>query len=144
MTDGDYCIRLLDHPNTKIRGSVHIDEDGYANIYINPRISTDQQLKTLDHEMRHIQNDDAYNNDHIKLVENRAAGIETSNQSPLQKYYDRGLHYYGLKQDDPLWDNLFSVWYFRYHKDRYVGVFDKYTNPTKRKASIMIKKIFED
>ena len=134
-----YMVNLPTH----VRGLTSIDEDGEPMIYLNARLSIDQNRDTYDHETRHILRDDFHNGLSIEEAE-ELISHSAPPSDPFAVFYQRGKEFYGLERDDPLWDNLFSVWYFRYHKDRYEGVFDKYTNPTKRKASIMIKKIFGD
>ena len=61
-------IRLLDLP-CKIRGFVRKDPDGDYNIYINAKESHDIQLKTLEHELDHISQDDFNNDLPIHMVE---------------------------------------------------------------------------
>lgn len=143
MTEGDYCIRYLDQPNYKIRGSVHIDEDGFANIYINPRLSTEQQLKSMLHELAHLENDDLYNDDPLSLAEARASRKEAPPPDPFKRVYDRGMAYYGLRRDDPLWNILFDLWHFRHHKDRFVGLFTRHSKPSRKQAAEMVEKIFD-
>ncbi len=49
--------RLVDLPLT-IRGYTSLDPDGNYNIYLNSRLSLEQQRKTYKHELTHIQRDD--------------------------------------------------------------------------------------
>lgn len=72
----DYRVYFINHRNTKVGGSVELDEDGFASIYINARRSLDQQHKTFDHEVRHLINGDLHNEDPIEVVEARAAARE--------------------------------------------------------------------
>ena len=43
--------------------------DGTYSVYLDPRRSTDQLKKDLDHELKHIVNDDFYNGQPIWVVE---------------------------------------------------------------------------
>lgn len=78
----DYKVYFISHANTRVGGSVDIDEDGFASIYINARRSADQQLKTFKHELRHLAHDDAHSDDPIEVVEARAAASEIIPQRP--------------------------------------------------------------
>lgn len=53
---------------------VAFDEDGFASIYLNARLSHEKQQKALRHELRHINGDDAYNATDIKVAERCADG----------------------------------------------------------------------
>lgn len=58
-TMGEYIVRLVDMP-CSVNGVTVLDEDGFANIYINSRLSHDQQQEAIQHELRHIHRDDFY------------------------------------------------------------------------------------
>lgn len=135
MTSDDYKVYYISHKNTKIGGSVEVDENGFASIFINPRRSHFQQMKTLDHELRHIENDDLYNEEPIQVIETRAANKEilpareegtpiphhTRHGKPPRKrnpHAKDGLRIsftlkadafaaYGIPEDDPQWSELF-------------------------------------
>jgi Zn-dependent peptidase ImmA (M78 family) len=55
----DYRIVLLDLP-CKIKGTTTKDENDFYTIYINARLSDEQQIETFLHELEHIKNDDYY------------------------------------------------------------------------------------
>lgn len=61
IDEGDFIVRLIDHKDTSIRGATFVDENGFASIYINARVSRVQQRKTQKHELNHIAKDDFYN-----------------------------------------------------------------------------------
>ena len=65
----EYCIRQMDMPCT-VKGFVALDEDGFSNIYVNSRLSQEEQYKAAVHELRHVAKDDFYNDDSIRGVEN--------------------------------------------------------------------------
>ena len=67
-TDEDYRVYLIDLP-TDVRGAIRIDEDGFASIYINCRLSYVEQARALRHELRHLRRDDIYNMRSIRCVE---------------------------------------------------------------------------
>lgn len=68
MNSEEYCVRLIDLP-CGVRALVQFDAEGFPNIYVNARISQEEQRKAIAHELRHIQRDDAYNGLSIQEVE---------------------------------------------------------------------------
>ena len=72
MIDGEYAVRMVNLPGD-IHGAVRISEDGFANIYINDFLSPKAKRKAFDHEEKHIDNNDFYNNKPIQEIER---GIE--------------------------------------------------------------------
>lgn len=46
-----------------------LDETGFPNIYINSRLSLEEQRKAVTHELNHIARNDFYNNLDIRTVE---------------------------------------------------------------------------
>ena len=70
----DGCaVRMVDLPY-KVGAMVAFDEDGFASIYLNARWPRDRQKKALRHELRHIENNDAYNDKDIRAIEREADG----------------------------------------------------------------------
>ena len=68
----DGCaVRVIDLPY-KVGAMVAFDEDGFASIYLNARWSLERQKKALRHELRHIENDDVYNDKDIQTIEREA------------------------------------------------------------------------
>lgn len=65
---GDVFVRLRDMP-VKINGMTILDAEGNYNVYINSRLSCDDQRKAYQHEMRHIRRDDFYNDLPIQEAE---------------------------------------------------------------------------
>ena len=53
----DYCVRLIDLPYG-VHGCVSEDADGFYSVYVNAKDSRERQYKALDHERRHIENND--------------------------------------------------------------------------------------
>lgn len=53
----DYCVRLVDF-DTPVRGVTSVDDDGFANVYINSRQPSERQCKAFFHELKHIASDD--------------------------------------------------------------------------------------
>ena len=53
----DYKVRYIDLPYT-VKGVTVMDESGFYNIYINSRLSWEEQRKDFDHELEHILRDD--------------------------------------------------------------------------------------
>ena len=73
---GEYIIRVVDGMPDGSRGCVIYDEEGFANVYINARLSSIGQHNAADHEMVHIINDDINNDDDIRTIESRANGTD--------------------------------------------------------------------
>lgn len=57
IDEGDCSIRYIALPAT-VRALTARDRDGHYNIYINTRLSAEQQQEALLHEMRHLLQDD--------------------------------------------------------------------------------------
>lgn len=68
MNDDEYRVYLVKLPAT-IHGAVRLDQDGFPSIYINDDLSPQAKKDAFDHEMRHIRNDDMYNDRPIEEVE---------------------------------------------------------------------------
>lgn len=65
----DGCIvRLIDLPPS-VGGLVSEDETGFLNIYINARWGKAMQIRSLRHEIDHIEKEDLHNNKTIQEVE---------------------------------------------------------------------------
>ena len=65
----DNClVRLLDL-DPSVRGLTVIDDTGFANIYINARLSYDGQREALKHELRHYFREDMTSEADIRTVE---------------------------------------------------------------------------
>lgn len=70
----EIITRLLDLPDT-IHGFTVRDASGDFNIYLNSKLSNDQQLEAYQHEVSHIQNGDFGSNRPVGLIEIYAHGI---------------------------------------------------------------------
>ena len=88
---------------------VSIDENGYASIYLNARLSYDQQRTGMCHALRHLARDDFYNNKDIRTVEREADGKPQIKQQaePCRDVYRdmatlRRLGILTVGRDDPL------------------------------------------
>ena len=68
MTPEEYCIRLVDLPGA-VKALVVFDEEGFPNIYVNSRLSREEQAEAVRHELVHIQRDDAYSARNIREAE---------------------------------------------------------------------------
>ncbi len=69
----DYTVRVLDFPDATVGGSVVEDSEGFHNIYINARRTTEAQRESFIHELRHIARDDFHNDLSIAEVEDESA-----------------------------------------------------------------------
>jgi len=68
LTEGEYCVRMIPLPGD-IHGAVRLSEDGFANIYINERLSPEARYAALRHEIKHIERDDFFNDLPIETIE---------------------------------------------------------------------------
>lgn len=70
LYDGEYACRMINLPGD-IYGAVRLTGDGtdFPNIYINDQLAPEAKRKAFDHEMRHLENDDFYNDRTIQEVE---------------------------------------------------------------------------
>ena len=68
LTDDEYRVYLVKLPAT-IHGAVRLDQDGFPSIYINDDLSPKAKKDAFVHEMRHIMEDDMYNDRPIEEVE---------------------------------------------------------------------------
>ena len=68
MNDGEFIVRMVNLPGD-IHGAVRLSEDGFANIYINDQLSPQARKRAYNHEKKHIQNDDFYNDRPINEIE---------------------------------------------------------------------------
>ena len=64
----EYQIRQLDLPYT-IKAMVSMGEDGFYNVYVNSRLSQEEQFRAAAHELAHIARDDFYSSKDIRAVE---------------------------------------------------------------------------
>jgi hypothetical protein len=68
MSEDEYRVYLIDLP-IDVRGAVRLDEDGFASIYINSRLSEQTKKAAFLHEIRHIRRNDHYNLRNIREIE---------------------------------------------------------------------------
>lgn len=68
VSNNEYLIRQLDLPYT-VKAMVSMGEDGFYNVYVNSRLSIEEQYKAAEHELRHIARDDFYNGKDIRSIE---------------------------------------------------------------------------
>lgn len=72
----DTTIRLVDLPPA-VSGFVSDSPDGHHNVYININLSDAERRDAAEHEFRHIEGDDLYNDRDIHDVERDADGPKT-------------------------------------------------------------------
>lgn len=53
----DYRVTLANLP-TSIRGYVFLESDGVPRIVLNANLTREQNMRTMDHELKHIENDE--------------------------------------------------------------------------------------
>jgi len=74
----DIYVRLINLPSS-IKGVTVLDENDDYNIYINQKLTPEQQRKVYEHEKNHIDNGDFHNFDGIEEVEDRAEHEKNQN-----------------------------------------------------------------
>lgn len=52
-----------------VKGFVALDDEGFPNIYVNSRLSREEQYRAATHELKHIARNDFYNDSDIRTVE---------------------------------------------------------------------------
>lgn len=67
----DVCIRLIDLPLT-VKGTTVLDDDGGFSVYLNSKLSFEEQRLTCEHELRHIACNHFYNNQSVAKCESEA------------------------------------------------------------------------
>ena len=77
----DCTVRMVDLP-VDCGGMVSLSPDGHFNIYLNARMDRATQREKFLHELRHIINDDFFNDDDIHTVESRANAHATQHRLP--------------------------------------------------------------
>ena len=63
-------VRIIDLPHT-VRGMTVLDAEGDYNVYLNARLSGDQQAIAFRHEVEHIKNGDFYREEKVTDKESR-------------------------------------------------------------------------
>lgn len=61
-------VRIIDLPCT-VRGYTALDDEGDYNIYLNARLSPQQQKNAYNHEMKHISRDDWHDSKTVEMAE---------------------------------------------------------------------------
>ena len=59
MTMDDYRVTLANLP-TSIRGFVFMESDGVPRIVLNANLTREMNRRTMDHELKHIENDELH------------------------------------------------------------------------------------
>lgn len=73
MVPSGCAVRVIDLPHS-VGAMVAFDEDGYASVYLNARWPFECQRKALQHELRHIAHNDAFNARDIQSIERDEEG----------------------------------------------------------------------
>ena len=73
MIDDDVSVRIVNLP-TRIKAFVLNDEEGYATVFLNAKMSHVQQGKSYRHEMEHIGEDDLYATESADIIEYKRHG----------------------------------------------------------------------
>lgn len=64
----EYRLTLANLP-TSIRGYVYLESDGVPRIVLNANLTREQNMRTLEHEKKHIANGDMENLDYNEYEE---------------------------------------------------------------------------
>ena len=68
MRNRGYRVTLANLP-TSVRGFVYLEEDGVPRIVLNANLTREQNRRTMDHEIRHIENDELTDPDYHEYEE---------------------------------------------------------------------------
>ena len=67
----DFFVRLVPFPaGVKPHGMVMPNDDGTFSIYLDARVTHERQKVSCDHEIKHIENGDFWNEKPIEIIEN--------------------------------------------------------------------------
>lgn len=66
-----YHVELIDFPNYKVKECVIEDENGDYTVFIDARLSDQQQREALLHALKHMDHDD-FARDDVQLIEYEA------------------------------------------------------------------------
>lgn len=69
----DYFIRFVDFPVCSCGGLVMVNDDGTFTVLLNSRLSHQQNIDSLRHELSHISHDDFYRSVSVAQMEREAA-----------------------------------------------------------------------
>lgn len=70
--DGNVFVRLVDFPTCACGGMVMLNDDGTYTILLNSRLSYEQNLKSYDHEKKHIEHNDFHRCADVRDMEREA------------------------------------------------------------------------
>ena len=70
MTEDEYRVYMIKFPGD-INAAVRVDCEGFSSIYINDALSPEAKKRAFLHELRHIENEDFYNDRSIEEVERK-------------------------------------------------------------------------
>lgn len=77
MLDDGIFVRIINEFPLSIRGVTTPNSDGTFSVYINGRLTPEQQKQALEHELRHIRYAHLYDCESVAQNENEAEGIYT-------------------------------------------------------------------
>ena len=69
MTDGDVFVRLVDFPTCACGGFVTPNDDGTYSVYLNARLSNEQNKESYLHELKHIKRNDLHSSEAVQAIE---------------------------------------------------------------------------
>lgn len=70
MTEDEYRVYMIQFPGD-INAAVRVDCEGFPSIYINDALSPEAKKRAFLHELRHIEDEDFYNDRSIEEVERK-------------------------------------------------------------------------
>ena len=86
----DIKVVLIDFPKKKVRENVVENADGSYTIFIDARLSTDQQREKFEHGLKHIEDGDFEKAD-VQLIEAAAHGMEVPKEKVKEWVTSRGV-----------------------------------------------------
>ena len=68
LTDGDYCVRVINLPGS-IGGATRLSDGDFGNVYINDQMSPQGKRRAFLHELKHLERGDFFNDLSIQEIE---------------------------------------------------------------------------
>ena len=68
LTEDECRVYMVQFPGD-IKAAVRLDKDGFPSIYINDALSPAARRRALEHEIRHIEHNDHFNDLPIEEIE---------------------------------------------------------------------------
>ena len=156
MYQSEFTVRYSEKLPIGCQGVTMVDHEGFANIYINPKYDHGHQASAFKHEFSHVENDDAFNDDSLEIIEARAAGTlpgpkQYADEDPLLPEdlsvvaRMRAWLLWGILPDDEIWVSFSRAYRTELIKDRCVGRWaNRRKKPNPPHLSRLIRRLYAE